>query len=103
MRQTHQNPVNIIENEKSMLIDANELKNVNSEKLGNQLKKTEFCKRKDIINFSLKDNMLWKNCILKVGVLKTKETMVGKIRNRQKFLKGKAITLYVNSSLNIMH
>ena len=58
--QTNQNPVNRIEKEKAMLIDASELKNVSRQNSGNQLKGQNFFKENDIINFSVEDNILWK-------------------------------------------
>ena len=62
--QTNQNPVTVIDKGKSMLNNANELKNVSSEKLEKPLKEQNFLKDNDIINFSVEDNMLWKKFLV---------------------------------------
>ena len=71
--QTNKNPVIVTEKEKSMLNNANELKDVDSKKLGNHLKEQPSFRDSDVINFSVKDNMLWKNWLVYFEGLCTEE------------------------------
>ena len=103
--QSYQNSITNIEKEKTRLVNANELKYVSSEDSENQVKEQNSLKEKDLINFSVEDNMLWKNWLVyfEGWCTENRRNNSWKIRNIQRFLKGKALTLYVNSSLNIMH
>ena len=83
-----------------MLNNASELKDASSEKSGNHLKEQTSFRDNDIINFNVKDNMLWKNWLAYFEGLCTeiKKHNIRKIRNIKKFLKWKALTTYVNNT-----